>query len=192
MKNALQVAVLLVPLAACTTGPMPPSARLPPDVISAAQDPMRSAILSSAFTFNRASSPAERARAAALVEFLATDYRWDWRWVEYTPTTGPALEAARNELHTAFGIAPSASPQAVVDGLMGASRSLELGSPPTLPPTVFTQPTLTLASLSRPAELPATRIATAMMERELHRIDTERFSGGGPGGSGGGGGGAHP
>jgi hypothetical protein len=31
-----------------------------------------------------------------------------------------------------------------------------------------------------------------MMERELHRIDTERFSGGGPGGSGGGGGGAHP
>ncbi len=39
-----------------------------------------------------------------------------------------------------------------------------------------------------PAELPATRNATTMMESELHRIDTERFSGGGPSGSGGGGG----
>lgn len=183
--------MLLVPLAACATGPLPPSAHLPPDAVSAAQDPMRTAILGSAYTFNRASSPAERARAAALVEYLAADYRWDWRWAEYTPTTGPALEAARNELHTAFGIAPGAPPQAVVDGLMIASRSLEQGAAPTLAPAVFAQPNLTLASLNMPAELPATRVATAMMERELHRIDTERSSGGGPGGTGGGGG-AHP
>lgn len=183
--------MLLVPLAACATGALPPSARLPNDAVSTAQDPMRSAILRSAYTFNRQSSPAERAQAAAFVEFLAADYRWDWRWAEYTPTTGPALQAARNELHTAYGIAPSAPPQAVVDGLLLASRSLERGSQPTLSPAVFTQPSVTLASLSTPAELPATRNATAMMERELHRIDTERFSGGGPGGSGGGGG-AHP
>lgn len=183
--------MLLVPLAACANGSLPPSARLPADAVSAAQDPMRTAILGSAYTFNRTSSPAERARAVALVEFLAADYRWDWRWAEYTPTTGSALEAARDELHTAFGIAPSASPQAVVDGLMVASRSLELGNPPALSPAVFAQPSVTLASLSTPAELPATRNATAMMERELHRIDTERYSGGGPGGSGGGGG-AHP
>ncbi|TCI00388.1 hypothetical protein EJV46_07075 [Roseococcus sp. SYP-B2431] len=192
MRNAVKAALLLAPLAACATGPLPPSARLPPDVVTAAQDPMRSAILSSAYVFNRASSPAERARAAALVEFLATDYRWDWRWAEYAPTTGPALEAARSELHTALGIAPTAPPQAVVDGLLVASRSLELGNPPALSPAVFTRPSLTLASLSAPAELPATRIATAMMERELHRIDAERYTGGGPGSSGGGGGGAHP
>jgi hypothetical protein len=184
--------MLLVPLAACATGPLPPSARLPPDVIPVAADPMRSAILSTAYTFNRTSSPSERARAAALVEYLAADYQWDWRWAEYTPTTRFALEAARNELHAAFGIAPSASPQAVVDGLMVASRSLEAGGQPTLPPTVFTQPSFTLASLSAPAELPATRNATAMMEREFYRIESERSSGGGPGGSGGGGGGAHP
>lgn len=183
--------MLLVPLAACATGPLPPSAHLPPDAVSAAQDPMRTAILGSAYTFNHASSPAERARAAALIEYLAADYRWDWRWAEYTPTTGPALEAARNELHTAFGIVPGAPPQAVVDGLMVASRSLEQGAAPALSPAVFTQPNLTLASLTAPAELPATRVATAMMERELHRIDTERSSGGGPGGTGGGGG-AHP
>lgn len=192
MRNALKAAIVLAPLAACATNPLPPSARLPPDAISAAQDPMRTAILGSAYTFNRPSSPAERARAAAFVEFLAADYSWNWRWAEYTPTTGPALEAARNELHAAFGIAPSAPPQAVVDGLLLASRSLEQGGAPTLSPAVFTQPSVTLASLSTPAELPATRIATGMIERELHRIDGERTSGGGPGGSGGGGGGAHP
>jgi hypothetical protein len=192
MRNALRAALFLVPLAGCTTGPLPPSASLPRDAVSPAQDPMRSAILGSAYTFNTQSTPAERARAAAFVEFLATDYHWDWRWVEYTPNTGPALAAARSELHTAFGIAPSASPQAVVDGLMGASRSLEAGNPPTLSPAVFTQPSLTLARLTVPGELPAIRVATAMMERELHRIDTDRYSGGGPGSSGGGGGGAHP
>lgn len=156
---------------------------------------MRSAILGSAYTFNTQASPAERARAAAFVEFLAADYYWNARWTEYMPSTGPALAAARSELHTAFGIAPNAPPQAVVDGLVGAWRSLEVGNPPTLPPAVFAQPSLTLASLTTPVALPDTRIATAMMERELHRIDTERFSGGGPGSSGsggGGGGGAHP
>ena len=191
MRNVARAALLLAPLAACATGPLPPSASLPRDAVSAAQDPMRSAILGSAYAFNNATTPAERARAAALVEFMAADYRWDWRWAEYTPTAGSALEAARNELHAAFGIAPGAPPQAVVDGLMLASRSLEAGNPPALPAAVFTQPNLTVASLSAPAELPATRNATTMIERELHRIDTERFSGGGPGGSGGGGG-AHP
>jgi hypothetical protein len=192
MRNALRAALLLLPLAACANGPLPPSVRLPAGSVSAAQDPMRAAILGAAYTFNRPSSPAERARAAAFVEYLAADYRWDWRWVEYTPTVGPALEAARDELRAAFGIAPGAAPQAVVDRLWGASRSLEAGSPLVPFPAVFTQPDLTLTGLTKPAELPATRAATAMMERELYRIDAERFSGGGPGGSGGGGGGAHP
>lgn len=183
--------MLPVLLAACSTGQLPPSVRLPPDAIPVAADPMRSAIMSTAYTFGRSSSPAERARAAALVEYLATDYRWDVRWTEYSPTVGPALDAARTELHSALAIAPAASPQAAVDGLMTIWRSLDRGNEPYLQPAVFTAPSLTMARLTTPADLPATRIATAMMERELHRIDTERFSGGGPGGTGGGGG-AHP
>jgi hypothetical protein len=191
MRNVVKAALLLGPLAACATGPLPPSVRLPPDAIPVAADPMRSAILSTAYTFGRPNSPAERARAAALVEYLATDYHWDWRWAEFTPTTGAELEAARNELHAAYGIAPAAPPQAVVDGLMTIWRSLDRGNEPYLQPAVFTQPSLTLARLASPAALPVTSTTTAMVERELHRIDTERYSGGGPGGSGGGGG-AHP
>lgn len=193
MNSALKAALLLLPLVGCTTGPLPPSVRLPPDVIPVAADPMRSAILSTAYAFGHASTPAERAKAAALMEYLAADYQWGGRWAEYTPTTGSALQAARQELHTAFAIAPSASPQAVVDGFLTASRSLEARQPPVLPPAVFTQPAVALAHLTGPINLPATRNASAMMERELLRIETERTNGGGPDGSaGGGGGGAHP
>ncbi|MDB5414570.1 MAG: hypothetical protein JWR10_2905, partial [Rubritepida sp.] len=153
-----------------------------------AADPMRAAILNSAYTFNRTSPPADNARAAAMVEFLAADYRWDVRWTEFTPIAGGMLDAARDELHAAYGIAPGATPQAVVDGLYLASRSLAGGTPPALPPDVFAQPALTLARLSQPAELPATRHATSLVERELYRIDNDRMVGGGQGGSGGGGG----
>lgn len=191
MGTKAAIALLLLPLAGCATGELPPSARLPGDIVTGATDPMRSAILDAAYTFNRASGASAKARAAAMVEFLAADYRWDHRWAEYTPTTGPALAAARAELHAAFGILPAASPQAVVDGFMTASRALARGETPALPSGVFAEPSVTLARLAGPTELRATRIATGMMESELHRIDTERSSGGGPGGQGGGGG-AHP
>jgi len=155
---------------------------------------MRVAILNSAYTFNNGnSSPAERARGAAMVEFLAADYPRDVRWTEYTPSAGPALAAARNELHAAYGISAAAPPQAVVDSLFLASRSLEAGQPAALPTAVFPQPSQSLARLSQPIPLPATRVATAMVERELYRIDNDRVTGGGASGSGGsGGGGAQP
>jgi len=191
MLNKAALALLL-PLAACAGGELPPWVRLPPDAIPVAADPMRSAILSTAYTFNRESSPSAKLRAAALVEFMAADYRWGVHWAEYSPTTGLALGAARNEIHQAFGIPPSAAPQAVADGLFAASRALDRGLEIDLPPAVFPQPQTSLARLNTPPALPLTATATAMAERELYRIESERHSGGGPGGSGGGGGGARP
>lgn len=187
-KTAL---ALLLSLAACAGGELPPSVRLPPDAIPVAADPMRSAILSTAYIFNRDSTPSAKLRAAALVEFMAADYRWDVRWSEYSPTTGLALDAARNEIHQAFGILPSASPQAAADGLFAASRALDRGLGIDLPPAVFLQPQTSLARLNAPPALPLTAAATGMAERELYRIESERQSGSGAGGSGGGGG-AHP
>lgn len=188
MSTSLRVLLVLLPLGACATGPLPPSARLPPDIVTGASDPMRSAILDSAYTFNRNSSPAAMARAAAMVEYLTADYAWDHRWSEYTPLAGPALAAARSELRTAYAIAPATSPQAAVDGLISVSRAFTLGLEPLLGADVFAEPRLTLTRLTTPIDLPNTRIATGMVERELHRIDSERFSGGGPSGQGGGGG----
>ena len=191
MLNKAALALLL-PFAACAGGELPPSVRLPPDAIPVAADPMRSAILSTAYTFNRESSPSAKLRAAALVEFMAADYRWGVHWAEYSPTTGLALDAARNEIHQAFGIPPSASPQAAADGLFAASRALDRGLGIDLPSAVFPQPQTSLARLNAPPALPVTAAATSMAERELYRIESERQSGGGSGGSSGGGGGAHP
>lgn len=173
-------------------GELPPTVRLAPDAMPVAEDPMRSAILASAYTLGQASAPSAKLRAAALVEFMAADYRWGVRWSEYTPITGLALDAARDEIRTAFGVAPGASPQAVADGLFGASRALERGNAIFLPPGLFTEPTQSLARLTTPPDLPASRHATALAERELYRVDSERQSADGPGGAGGGSGGAHP
>ena len=192
MLNRILLAAMLLPLAACVSGALPPVVRLPADAIPVAADPMRSAILGSAYTLGQPSPPPAKLRAAALVEFMAADYRWGVRWSEYTPITGQALDAARDEIRAAFGVAPGAKPQAVADGLFGASRALERGNEIFLPPGLFTDPSRSLARLNTPPDLPATRRATALAERELYRIESERQSGGGPGGSGGGGGGAHP
>jgi hypothetical protein len=192
MLNKSFLAALLLPLAACATGELPPAVRLPADAIPVAADPMRSAILGSAYALGGNSAPSAKLRAAALVEFMAADYRWGVRWSEYTPLTGLALDAARAEIRTTFGVAPGASPQAVADGLFGASRALERGNEIFLPPGLFIEPTQSLARLTAPPDLPAARNATALAERELYRIESERQSGGGAGGSGGGGGGAHP
>lgn len=184
--------LLLLPLAGCATAPLPPFVQLPPDAIPVAADPMRSAILGTAHAFGQPGTPSSKLHAAALVEFLAADTRWNVRWSEYSPTTGLALDAARAEIRTAFGVTPDATPQAVADGLFGASRALDRGNEIFLPPGLFPEPARSLARLNAPPELPATRHATALAERELHRIDGERTAGGGPGGVGGGSGGAHP
>ena len=152
---------------------------------------MRSAIMASAYTFGMAATPAAKLRGAALVEYMAADYRWGHRWAEFSPTTGLALDAARDEIRVAFGVAAGATPQAVADMLFSASRALERGNAINLPAGLFPQPNQALASLNSPPELPLTTRAAAMAERELYRTESERQTGGGPGGSGGGGG-AHP
>lgn len=190
MLNKTAWVLLLLPLAACASGPPPPFVRLPPDVMPVAADPMRSAILGTAYTFNATSTPAATLRAAGLVEFLAAETRWDVRWTEYAGTIAPALDAARQEIRTTFGIAPGASPQAAADMLFAASRALDRGNPIYLPSEVFPDPALAEARLTAPPALPITRVTVAMVEGELHRIDGMRNSGGlGSGGGGGGGGG---
>lgn len=181
---------LLALLGGCALQPMPPAARLPDDAISGGGDPMRSAILASAYVFNApdASTPPARARAAAMVEFMAADIRWNPRWREYTPIVGGQLDASRAELRRALAIAPDAAPQQVVTALYRASRAMAAGDAAgaraALVPAVFTAPEVTLGRLAAPGPLPLTRSATSLAERELHRVDNQsHFSGGGEGGA---------
>lgn len=190
MRPIPKVLWLIATLGACGISPLPPSAALPPGAISGGADPMRSAILASAYVFNtpEAASPQARARAVAMVEYMAADYSWNPRWSEFTPIIGGQLAASRAELRHALAIAPGSTPQRVVTGLYSASRALGSGDMASartaLEPAEFTAPEVTLQRLEAMPFLPLTRSVTSLAERELHRIDIQsHFSGGGDSGA---------
>jgi hypothetical protein len=189
MKTARMATIgLTLALAACAAQPLPPSARLPRDAVEGATDPLRAAVLGSAYAFQGdalAGHPAEAARAVAMVEYMATDSKWPWRWTDYSPVTLLEIGRARTELRNAFGVATDAQPQLVINALYSAARALDAGEAPSLPVAVFPDPNLTLARLSTTPPLPITRQATSMAVQELNRLDGQRQFQGGPGGGGG-------
>ncbi|WP_207536795.1 hypothetical protein [Sabulicella rubraurantiaca] len=177
---------LLFALAGCTVGEVPPSATMPVSAVGPVTDPMRASVLSSAYVFGHPAStrPADRARGAAMVEFMAADYRWNPRWWEYSPTVGIQLDEARAELRRAYSVPPGAPPQVVVDAMVATGAALEArdeaAARGTLVARGFPAPDATLAALSVPRPLPAAARATSLAESELMRIETQnRFSGDG-------------
>ncbi|MBY0336907.1 MAG: hypothetical protein K2X11_09850 [Acetobacteraceae bacterium] len=176
----------LLALAACAAQPLPPWATLPRDAILGAGDPMRAAIIETAATFEGAApSPAQAARAAAMIEWMATDVRWGGRWSEYAPYVGPKLAEAQAELRDHLGVPVTAPPQLVVDGLFAASWGLRRSLPPALPAAAFPDPGRTLSNLAALPDLPRTKEATALLRNELGRVENDRLlnqnTGGGSG-----------
>lgn len=174
----LLTAALLLPFVAC--GPVQPGASLPLDAVQGAQDPTRSAIYSASYAFNNPrglADPAAAARASANLEYLAVNLPQDPRY-SFTPTLAGQLTAARDEMHAALGVAPTAPPQAVVEGLYGASRALaqrnQLAAADALSPAVFPNRQATLARLAALGPLPFSAAATALAEREQLRFEQER------------------
>ncbi|MBL6456883.1 hypothetical protein JMJ55_16215 [Belnapia sp. T6] len=180
--------IALAPLAGC--GPAQPYASLPQDAVTGIGDPTRAAVIGSAYAFagpgSLSNQPDAAARAAAQVEYLATEIPTGPRWVDFNPTVGLELQAARRELRGALGIAGDAPPQAVVDGLFAASRALRLGNAmaaeQALTGPAFPDGRATLARLAKLPDLPRTRSATALTERELYRVEQDnQLSSGGDG-----------
>ena len=108
-------------------------AQLPSDAVEGAGDPTRAAILNAAYAFGNPASlagrPAQAARAVANYAFLPTELPYGPRWRGFNGRLSrPSwrLRACGN-CRPAFGIAPNAPTQAVVDGLYGASRALRAG-----------------------------------------------------------------
>ncbi len=183
MRWSLAITAFL-PLLACA--PVEPQATLPADAVIGAGDPTRAAIIGSAYAFGAPESLAGRpdaaARAAAEVEYLASELRTGPRWVEFNPAISQEMAAAREELRAALGISPSAPPQAVVDALYSASRALRAGdreaAAQLLKPPTFQDGEGTLLRLASLPPLPRTRIATSLANLELNRVDQEgRFTG---------------
>ena len=188
MIRALALLALL-PLVACVPA-AGPTASLPFDAVAGAGDPTRSAIFSAAYAFNNPgglADPAVAARAAANLEWLATNIPQDPRYA-YAPTLNGQLAQAQAELRAALLIAPGAPPQAVVDGLYAASRALRAndgaGAVRALPAVAFPDGQATLLRLASLPPLPRAAAATAAAERELYRADQDRLNNNRRGGGG--------
>lgn len=171
--------VTLLALGAC--GPALPRVTLPADAIVAFTDPTRSAVFETAYAFRASTAspgrPAEFARVAAEVEYLAVELPADSRYGQFSPLVMQELVAARNELRNGLGVAPDAPPQVVVELLFAAARALALGDDAAaeraLLAPIFPDGRATLATLRQPPRLPRTGTATALAHAELNRIDHE-------------------
>jgi hypothetical protein len=178
------LAAILLVLAGC--GTTQPYATLPRDAVIGAGDPTRAAVIGSAYAFASRPEGPDAARAAAEVEYLATELPSGPRWVDFNPTVTLGLQQARSELREALGIAADAPPQAVVDALFAASRALHRGDAQAacaaLAAPVFPHGGATLRRLAHLPDLPRTRTATALAERELYRVEQDnQLSSGGDG-----------
>lgn len=173
------------------------TARLPNDaVMDGVADPDRVVIISTSSAFSApsvlAGRPAEAARAAANLEYLAVAMPTDPRFTSMNPTVGLSLAQGRDEMRRALGIARDAPPQQVIDRLYGASRALTANDRAAaaailaVPPFTAGGPA-TLARLDALPPLPRANEAGVMALEEMWRLQREGLESGA-----GGAGGAHP
>ena len=99
-----------------------------------------------AFAFAQSSrtrgNPAEAARAAANVDYMAGELSTSPRWDNVGPLTKLQMLQARQTVRQTLGVAPGTRSQAVVDDLFAASDAAAAGNPAAaqaaLDPSVFT------------------------------------------------------
>ncbi len=176
MRAHSALAILLA-LAGCAASPVTEMAPEPPAVAGAA-DPGRSAVLAASYVFadpaRVAGRPAEAARAAAELEWMAASLPGDPRWIPATPALFPQLRTARASLRQTLGVAPAAPAPEVVRALLDASAALESGSrtgaAAALTPVAPGGGEAVLARLDRMPPVPGAGPATALAREELLRL----------------------
>ncbi|MFZ6763727.1 hypothetical protein [Pseudoroseomonas sp. WGS1072] len=185
----LALAALLLPACAELRTP-PPRTELPLDLVPAAQDPFRSAVRLAARDFADQAAglngrPAETAKAAARLEFLAQAIATDPRYSDFPPGMVMALRGAVAEVRQAIGLSETALPDQAIGALAAAARAIEAGggSGGAFPETLFPAgPERTRQRLAEPGPLPEAAIATGRLEEAVAAMDREGGWGRRPGG----------
>ena len=185
-RSLLLALAVALPLGACGSFSLPveQTASLPEDAYNGAGDPMRTALNNATLAFSSteqlAGRPAMAARSVAEMEFLQVEVNTNPRSAGAFTTASTLFPLARREWRGALGIAPAAAPQAVIDGLFGASRALNAGRPREAE-AVLSAPIFTLggpATLLRLASMPALPVTNQTAQeasRGLRRGGLGRF-----------------
>ncbi|MBU8543466.1 MULTISPECIES: hypothetical protein [Roseomonadaceae] len=153
--------------------PVPPPAEVPLAMPAGLGDPARAAVLAAtpafADTTTLAGRPAEAARQAARLEWLAATLVHLPEWRRASPLLGLFLIQGRDELRGALGIPSAAAPAAVAGALLDAAAALEAGEPARAAAALDAvgQGGSMLARLATLPPLPHAARATALAQSEL-------------------------
>ena len=122
--------------------------------------------------------PDDVARAVANQEYLTVAILSDPRMNVFNGNIPVLLADGRTEARTFYGIAPGATPQAVIDSLYGYARALRQGdraaAERALSPAVFPNPAETMARLAQAPNLPLSNVATSRTYEEMSQSRTVR------------------
>jgi hypothetical protein len=171
----LVVLAALFAAGCASIAPPPDTARLLPNAYGLFADNDVGAINLAQWAFadpaRTRDDPADAARAAAAVDYLAGQLSSSPRWIAMSPITKEQMPRAREEVRQALGIAPGAPSQWVVDGLLGAANALAAGDRPAAlaalsAPVFIWPPDQTLARLSDMPFLPMANVATQRAARQ--------------------------
>lgn len=176
--TALLLAALVLPGCAELRTPRP-RVSLPLELVPNAEDPVRSAarLASAAFADQGAAlqgHPAETARAAARLEYLAQTLAADPRYAALPPGLTLALRGAVGEVRGALGLAEAALPEQAIAALAQAARALEGrgdAAAVLVPPLFPAGAEATLRRLREPGPLPEAAIATGRTEEAIRALD---------------------
>lgn len=158
------------------------TARLAPGELGGGIDPDVSSVYIAEWAFadpSRTSGhPAEGARAAAAMDYIAGELNTAPRWANIPATTQMQLLQGRVEVRRAIGVTPGASSQAVVDRLTMAADALDhqdrSAALRQLATSVFDVPAQTvLARLSNLPYLQMANVSTIHAANSLFRPDGE-------------------
>ena len=141
-----------------------------------------------------AGKPSEAARTVANYAFLTTELPYGPSWRGFNPNVSTELAFGMREVQSAFGIAPNAPTQAVVDGLYGASRALRAGDTAAAE-RILSPPAFTLGgatTVQRLSAMPVLPRAAAGANLALQEMDRQDRLGSPRGNDGGGGGSGRP
>lgn len=184
LPTALLLAGLL-PAACANGGPqpvVPDTARLAPGVLGSFADPDVYAVQQAQWAFsspgNTRGRPAEAARAAASMDYIAGQLYTNPRWNRISALTKEQLLQGRAEVRQVLGIVPNAPSQAVVDSLAATFNALAAGNQPAAEaalsaPIYSRPPAATLQVLNNMPYLQMANISTQHAAGELTENDSD-------------------